>query len=194
MKFHLILFAAAGTLVTTIAGAQTLNLNNRVDGTVKSVSSGHIILTTVKGDFDLIVTPQTRYGIRNVSNANEIKPGTYLGTSNQNGAAPDTGTATEVHVMEKGPNVQFPMNETGLTMTNGRVTSVKRTDKGQEMEIDYGKDTKRRVTVTGDTSVTTQTDATAADVKPGLHVMAILGTGDAKSTATYVTLEPAAKK
>lgn len=192
MKFRLTLLVALGTLATTIASAQTPNLNNRINGTVKSVAADHIVVTTAKGDVDLAITAQTRYGLRNASNANDIKPGTYLGTSNQNGSAPDTGTATEVHVMEKGPNIQFPMNDTGLTMTNGRVTSVKRTDKGQEMEIDYGKDTKRRVTVTGDTSVTTQTDATVADVKPGLHVMAILS-ADSKST-TYVTIEPAAKK
>lgn len=195
MRFRLTLLVALSTLAATVAGAQTPNLNNRVNGTVKSVGNGHIVVDTARGDFDLTVTAQTRYGIRNSSNATDIKPGTYLGTSNQNGAAADTGTATEVHVMEKGPNLQFPMNDTGLTMTNGRVTSVKSTDKGQEMEIDYGKDTKRRVTVTGNTSVTTQTDATAADVKPGVHVMAILGaTPDTKSTATFVTIDPAAKK
>lgn len=191
MKIRLTFLVACSLFAATAASAQQPGANNRVNGVVKSVSGGHVIITTMKGDVDLALTEQTRYGVRHETSTGNIKPGTYLGTSNQNGAAPNTGTATEVHILPSGPNLQFPMDDKGLTMTNGRVTSVKRTDKGQEMEIDYGKDTKRQVTVTSDTSVTSQVDGTVADLKPGATVLALT---DGKTTATFITVQPPAKK
>ncbi len=60
MRFRLTLLVALSTLAATVAGAQTPNLNNRVNGTVKSVGNGHIVVDTARGDFDLTVTAQTR--------------------------------------------------------------------------------------------------------------------------------------
>src|SRR5262249_18510570 len=130
------------------------------------------------------------------ANVSDIKAGSYLGTSNQNNADASQGTATEVHLMDNGPNVHYAMNQNGLMMTNGHVKDVKTTDKGQEMDIDYGQGTTRHVVVTKETSMTRMVDVGVAGLKPGTKVSAL--TGAAKdggmAPATFITVAaPAAK-
>jgi hypothetical protein len=67
-------------------------------GTVKSVAADKVVLTTPKGEVTIAITPQTRVAVQQPASASAIKPGAYLGTANQDGPAPDTGTATEVHL------------------------------------------------------------------------------------------------
>ena len=63
-----------------------------------------------------------------VATVSEIKPGGYLGTANV--TSPAGGKATEVHLMDNGPNVHFAMDaDKGLMMTNGHVKSVQTTAK-----------------------------------------------------------------
>lgn len=209
MRFRVAFAAALVTLTVQVAGAQQAPQSAqqasqgaqqapqgvRIAGTVKSVATGDVILATAKGDVDIAITQQTRVLVRQAAGASDIKPGAYLGTSNQNTADADSGTATEVHLMDNGPNVNYPMNSSGLTMTNGHVKTVTPTATGEEMDVDYGKATTRHVVVTTDTRITKMADVGAAGLKPGVDVSAVTTTGtDGKPTATYIMVSPPAAK
>src|SRR5579871_4785337 len=150
--FAVTLFAVGA--LTATASAQQNGMGPRIAGTVKSVTASDVIVTTATGDVDLAVTPQTRVLVRRSASVGDIKPGSYLGTANQNGTDANSGTATEVHLMDNGPNTNSPMNNSWLTMTNGHVKSVTHTANGQEVDIDYGQATTRHVVVGADTTVT----------------------------------------
>jgi hypothetical protein len=193
MRFRRSFLVVVVALAAQAAGAQQPPQGERITGTVKSVTTSDLILATAKGDVDLVMTPQTRVLARQAASKSDIKPGAYLGTSNQNAAVADSGTATEVHLMDNGPNVNYPMNSSGLTMTNGHVKSVTHTAAGEEMDIDYGKDTTRHVVVTTDTAITKMSDVGAAGLKQGINVGAMTTKGaDGKPTATYIVIDPPA--
>ena len=162
-------------------------MGERVSGTVKSVAADQVVLTTPKGDVTIAITPQTRVAVQQPASASEIKPGAYLGTANQDGSAPDTGTATEVHLADNGGNVNQPMNESGLTMTNGHVKNVTRTATGQEMDIHYGEGKTRRVTVADGTPITKMAEVGMAALKPGTSVTAMATkSSDGKAVANMI--------
>jgi hypothetical protein len=187
----------AATLLAVVAlsvGAQPQGpQGTRIAGTVKSVTPSDVTLTTAKGDIDIAVTTQTRVLLRQEASVNDIKPGVYLGTSNQNSAADsNSGTATEVHLGDNGPNVNFPMNKSGLTMTNGHVKAVTATPAGKEMDIDYGQSTTRHVLVKQDTVITKMKEVGVAGLKSGLEVNAMTASGtNGKPTATFILIGPA---
>lgn len=187
---------AVAALIAQLAVAQQgPPAGERISGTVKSVAADSVVLTTPKGEVTVAITPQTRVTVRQTASASEIKPGAYLGTANQNGAAPDTGTATEVHLADNGGNVNRPMNDSGLTMTNGHVKNVTRTATGQEMDIDYGEGKTRRVVVGAGTPVTRTVNVGMAELKPGSNVNAMTTKGtNGKSVANMILVEPAAAK
>lgn len=178
MRSHHILFVALIALVAHSASAQQGPPRGEpVSGIVKSVAADNVVLTTAKGDVTIAITPQTRVTVAQTASASDIKPGTYLGTSNQNAATPDAGTATEVHLAADGPNVNRAMNDSGLTMTNGHVKNVARTATGQEMDIDYGEGKTRHVVVSDSTPITKMADVGMAALKPGTSVNAMTTTG-----------------
>ncbi len=194
MRFHLISFALV-VLTAATASAQQAPRGVRIAGTVKSVAASDVILATPKGNVDIAITPQTRVLVRQPAATDDIKQGAYLGTSNQNGAEPGSGTAKEIHMMDKGPNVNFAMNKSGLMMTNGTVKSVTHTTKGEEMDVDYGKAQTRHVIVNKDTVMTRMVDVGVAGLKPGLEVSANTTTGaGGKPTATFIVVTTSSAK
>jgi hypothetical protein len=196
MRIGPALAVALSAVAAVSAGAQQqAPQGTRIAGTVKSVTASDVILATATGDVDVTVTPQTRVLVRQAASVSDIKPGAYLGTSNQNSSDGYSGTATEVHLMDNGPNVNYPMNNSGLTMTNGHVKAVTSSSAGQEMDIDYGQATTRHVLVNKDTSITKMKDVGIASLKPGLEVNAMTTSGsDGKPTATFISVRtPAAK-
>jgi hypothetical protein len=194
MRFPLISFALV-VLTAAAAGAQQAPQGVRIAGTVKSVAAADVVLATPKGNVDIAITPQTRVLVRQSAAKDDIKQGIYLGTSNQNSAEAGTGTAKEVHMMDKGPNVNFAMNKSGLMMTNGYVKSVTHTAKGDEIDIDYGQAQTRHVIVSKDTIMTRMVDLGAAGLKPGLEVSANTTTGPSgKPTATFIVVTTSAAK
>lgn len=194
MRFHLISFALV-VVTAAAASAQRAPQGVRIAGTIKSVAAADVILATPKGNVDIAITPQTRVLVRQPATPGEIKPGAYLGTSNQNGAEAGTGTAKEIHMMDRGPNVNFAMNKSGLMMTNGTVKSVTHTGKGDEMDIDYGQAQTRHVLVSKDTVMTRMVDLGVAGLKPGIEVSANTTTGtDGKPTATFIMVTTSADK
>jgi hypothetical protein len=193
MSLRRIFLITVVALAAQAAGAQQAPQGERIAGSVKSITSGDLILATAKGDVHVAITPQTRVVVRQAASASDIKPGAYLGTSNQNASDADTGTATEVHLMDNGPNVNYPMNSSGLTMTNGHVKTVTSTATGQQMDIDYGKTTTRHVVVTADTHITKMADVGMAGLKQGVNVGAMTTAGtDGKPTATFIVIDPPA--
>jgi hypothetical protein len=193
MNLCRVFLIAVVALTAQAAGAQQAPQGERITGAVKSITSDTLTLTTAKGDVAVAITPQTRVLVRQSASAGDIKPGAYLGTSNQNASSADTGTATEVHLMDNGPNVNYPMNNSGLTMTNGHVKSVTPTATGQEMDIDYGKDTTRHVVVTTDTRISKMADVGIAGLKPGINVNAMTSAGaDGKPKANFISIDPMA--
>lgn len=192
-----ILFTFAVAILAAIAVpavAQQAPRGTRISGTVKTVAAGHLVLATASGDVDVGITTQTRVLVRQSASVSDIKPGSYLGTSNQNSATDSSaGTATEVHLAANGPNVNFPMNQSGLTMTNGHVKAVTATPAGEEMDIDYGKGTDRHVLVKEGTPVTKTQEVGLAALKPGLEVSATTNrASDGKTTASFIIVGPAA--
>lgn len=188
------MIAAAVLAVAAISAAaqQRGPQGTRIAGTVKSVSAGDVTLATANGDVDIAVTAQTRVLVRQEASVSDIKPGAYLGTSNQNSATdPNSGTATEVHLGDNGPNVNFPMNKSGLTMTNGHVKAVTSTPAGKEMDIDYGQSTTRHVLVKQGTVITKMKEVGVAGLKAGLEVTAMTTSGTkSKPTATFILIGP----
>jgi len=181
-------------IVAISAGAQQQGpQGTRIAGTVKSVTARDVTLATASGDVDVALTAQTRVLARQEASVSDIKPGAYLGTSNQNSPADsNSGTATEVHLGDNGPNVNFPMNNSGLTMTNGHVKAVTSTAAGKEMDIDYGKGTTRHVLVKQDTVITRMKDVGVAGLKAGLEVTAMTAAGtNGKPTASFILIGPA---
>ena len=165
----------------------------QVAGVVKSVSAGAMVVTTASGDVTVSLDAQTHVLKREAGAASDIKPGAYLGTANQSASDGVNNTATEVHVMANGPNVERqmdPQNNPGLMMTNGHVTSVKTTERGQEMDVDYGGTAARHVVVPQNTSMTRLVEVGASALQPGAQVMARAAAGaDGKPLASYVLIE-----
>ena len=194
MRLYLISLTLV-VVTATAASAQQAPQGVRIAGTIKSVAAADVILATPKGNVDIAITPQTRVLVRQQAATDDIKQGTYLGTSNQNSAEPGSGNAKEVHMMDKGPNVNFAMNKSGLMMTNGTVKSVTHTAKGDEIDIDYGQAQTRHVIVSKDTIMTRMVDLGAAGLKPGLEVSANTTTGPSgKPTATFIMITTPATK
>ena len=189
MRFCLISFALV-VLAAAAAVAQPAPQGVRITGTVRSVAAGDVILATPKGNVDIAITSQTRVLVRRPAATDEIKPGTYLGTSNQSSTEVGTGTAKEIHMMDKGPDVNFAMNKSGLMMTNGHVKSVTQTAKGEEIDVDYGKAQTRHVIVSKDTVMTRMVDLGAAGLKPGLEVSANTTTGPSGSRRRLSSWSP----
>jgi len=190
MRTHPLLALAIFAVVAAPAGAQQAPRGTRIAGTVKSLSADHVVLTTTQGEVDVAVTPKTQILLRQPASASDIKPGTYLGTSNQDSTTEtNAGTATEVHLANNGPNVNFPMNKSGLTMTNGHVTAIKSMPGGEELDINYGQSTTRHVLVRKGTVVTKMKDVGMAGLKPGLEVNVMANQGsDGKPTATFILI------
>lgn len=194
MRIQLTLAVALLAVIAIPAGAQQRRpQGTRITGTVMSVTASHVMLATANGDVDVALTPHTRVFVREQASISDIKPGAYLGTANQNSASrSNTGTAKEVHLASNGPNVDFPMNKSGLVMTNGHVQTVTPTSGGLEMVINYGQSTTRHVLVKKDTPITRMKDVGVAGLKPGVKVTAMATRGsDRKLTATFILIEPA---
>jgi len=191
MNSRRLIAVALLSLVAALASAQQAPRGVRITGIVKSVTADKLVLTTAKGDVAIAITAQTRVLVSRPARARDIKPGTYLGTANQNGSAADTGTATEIHLANDGPNVNFPMNDSGLTMTNGHVKRVNRTASGEELDIDYGKSTTRHVVVPTQTPVTRMVTVGKDALKTNVSINAMTTTGaDGNPVATFILVGP----
>jgi len=194
MRNWLLSLSCAAAIAAGAALAQTpsATASGPIAGVIKSVDPNTIVVTTSSGDVTVSMGAQTRVLKRETGALVDIKPGTYLGTSNQ--TAPDgvSNTATEVHVMANGPNVEQqmdPQHNPGLMMTNGHVTSVKTTTQGAEMDVDYGGAQPRHVVVPQNATMSRLVDVGASALQPGQQVMARTSVAaDGKPLASFVLI------
>ena len=111
-----------------------------------------------------------------------IQPGSFIGTTNVD--KPDgTGQSTEVHVFppgQRGGEGHYPMPGQNAMMTNGDVTTVVTSAKGQEVDIKYngrGGSGVRHVVVPPGTPVVQFTPGDRSLIKPGVHVLMFAAKG-----------------
>jgi hypothetical protein len=168
-----ILFAIAALALAGAAHAETAPKIERAQGVVTGISVSEITLAETGGKVETIsLVPTWSVTVSKPISVEEIKPGSYLGTTNY--AKPDgTGISTEVHVSPpgvKGPGVDFLMDAAAkTTMTNGVVSTVVKSEGGQVLEVNYGSGV-RRVTVPPATPVVLNTPGTRELVKAGRTV------------------------
>ena len=180
--------------LASAAVAQQGPQGQRITGKVSSAAAGEVVISTPTGDVHVALSPQTRILRRETARVQDIAPGAYLGTANQTNADGASGTSTEVHLMDAGPNVHRPMNDSGLVMTNGRVKSVSRTKEGVQMEVDYG-DGAQHIVVPAGTPTTRMSNADAQALAAGEDITAVAQPGaDQKLTATFITISPPAAR
>ncbi len=192
MRASTLLCAVAALALASAASAQPAPQGQRITGTVSSASATEVVVATSAGPVHLALTPQTRVMKRVNAKPDDIAAGTYLGTANQTAADGASGTSTEVHLMADGPNVNAPMNNAGLVMTNGHVKSVKSTAAGRELDIDYGQGTTRHVVVPAGTPTTRMVDVGVAGLTAGAPVTVGAQAGaDQKPVASFIVISPA---
>lgn len=138
-----------------------------------SISATQITLSEADGKAETIpLIPTWSVTVSKLISVDQIKPGTYLGTTNI-AKANGTGRSTEVHVSApgvKGPGVDFVMDSSAhTTMTNGIVGTVVESAGGRVLEINYGTG-ERRVTVPPGTPVVLNTRGSRDLVKVGRQV------------------------
>ena len=186
------LVATLALASATVAAAQQGPQGQRISGKVSSASAGEVVISTDSGEVHVALSPQTRILVRETARVQDIAPGSYLGTANQTNADGASGTSTEVHLMDAGPNVHRPMNDKGLVMTNGRVKSVSTTSGGVQMDVDYG-DGAQHIVVPAGTPTTRMTNADARSLVAGEEITAVAQEGaDQKLTASFITVSPPA--
>jgi hypothetical protein len=180
--------------MASAAAAQQGSQGQRISGKISSVATGEVVITTTTGAVQLALTPQTRILRRETARVEDIAPGAYLGTANQTNADGASGTSTEVHLMDTGPNVHRPMNDQGLVMTNGRVKSVSSSKTGLQIDVDYG-DGAQHIVVPAGTPTTRMSNAGPTDLAVGEDITAAAQPGaDQKLTATFITISPPASR
>ena len=180
--------------LASTAAAQQGPPGQRITGKISAVANGEVTITTATGVVNVALSPQTRILRRETARVEDIAPGAYLGTANQTNADGASGTSTEVHLMDTGPNVHRPMNDSGLVMTNGRVKSVSTTKAGLQMDVDYGEGATQHIVVPEGTPTTRMTNAGVSALAVGEDITAAAQPGaDQKLTASFITISgPAA--
>jgi hypothetical protein len=150
----------------------------RVRATVDQINGDKLELTSRTGEkLAATLKPDTRFSAITVAPIDQIKPGSFIGTT----AVPQAdGTlkALEVHVfpeaMRGAGEGHYPWDRGGKnsTMTNGTVGSVVGT-KGRTMTVDY-KGGERQIVVPDDVPIVTFEPGDRSLVTKGAHVMAFV--------------------
>jgi hypothetical protein len=163
----------------------------RVEGVVTALTGSAITLAEPGGKTETIaLLPSWSVSVSKPVSVDQIKPGSYLGTTNY--AKPDgTGVSTEVHVSPPGgtgPGLDFLMDAVAqTTMTNGTVSMVVKSEGGQVLSVNYGAGV-RRVTVPPGTPVVLNTPGDRGMVKPGRTVRLVKFTPAGGQPRQFITV------
>jgi hypothetical protein len=184
-------------------------------GKVTSVTGSELVIASSDTPATFALGPQTVIMVAHKGSLADIKPGSFLGTTNVP-SADGTGQSTEVHIfppgvkMGEGDRPMGPANaaaassrmtngtvsaaapETGASssrMTNGAAGQVSASGQGVEMDVDYAGG-KRHISVPANTPVMVMTSGTTELLKPGTNVLvgSVPGPNGAK-TATFVNVQ-----
>jgi hypothetical protein len=160
------------------------------------------------------LTPSTAIMVTHKGTLADIKPGSFLGTTNTP-SADGSGLSTEVHIFPPGVKIgegDRPMGPApasgqatrmtngtvsaaspaagGQRMTNGAAGNVATTSQGVQMDVAY-QDGTRHIVVTPTTPITVMSSAKPEDLKPGTNVLVgyVPGPGGTK-TASFINIQP----
>lgn len=203
----------AALAAVTLAGAARAEepQPQLISGKVQSVTATELTISSQGLNMSFVVTPQTVIMTSRPGTLADIKPGSFIGTTNTP-TGPGAGKSTEVHIFPQGVRMgegDRPMGTqaAGSRMTNGTVSStaagqdasrmtngsvggVARTGTSITMEVAYAGG-KRTVEVTDKTPIVVLTSIKATALKPGANVLvgAVPGPGSQK-TAQFVNVQP----
>ena len=148
-----------------------------VRGTVQSLEGNKLTVSGASGPAVVMLDSGWKLTVLKRIDVGAIKPGSFIGTTNVD--KPDgSGQSTEVHVFppgQRGGEGHFPMPGGAAMMTNGDVTAVVTSAKGQELDIKYngrGGAGVRHVVVPPGTPVVLFSEGDPSSLKPGAQVMA----------------------
>jgi hypothetical protein len=187
-------------------------------GSVQSASASQLTIVGPNGgaaSFQL--SPGTVIMIAHKGTVADIKPGSFIGTTNVP-SADGTGQSTEVHIfpagvkMGEGDRPMGPPPAAGAQasrmtngtvssaapaagasnarMTNGSVSTASTSNAGMQMDVAY-EGGHRQITVPATTPVMVMTSATPDMLKPGTNVLVgfVPGPNGAKA-ATFINVQP----
>jgi hypothetical protein len=209
-RFSLTVLAAA--LSAGFANAATPPEHLR--GTLQSVAATYVTLQTTGGATQVALTSDTSYALATKSSLNAILPGSYIGTAAA-GTGPDM-TALEVVIFppamrgageghypwDKLPDVSKPgasassmtngsvsaiaiPRKTDSSMTNGSVQTVSTLPGAKQISVVYHGG-KQIILVLPTTPVVSISSASAAALKPGVHVFIFATGSNGKTTALHI--------
>ncbi|MDB5423245.1 MAG: hypothetical protein JWQ29_661 [Phenylobacterium sp.] len=116
-----------------------------VEGTVVALTAGEATVKTADSHTVTVrVTPKTQYMTSQPIGLEGISAGSYVGSTNMD-RADGSGVSSEVHVFNgpaPGQGINVPWGG-GAMMTNGNVAKVVQGPEGAQLEIDYGKGSKK---------------------------------------------------
>jgi hypothetical protein len=187
----LILAAALLALATASHAQDAAPKVERHEGVVTALTASAITLAGAGGKSETLpLLPTWTVSVSKLIPVSEIKPGSYLGTTNY--AKPDgTGVSTEVHVSPPGgtgPGLDFLMDAAAqTTMTNGTVSTVVKSEGGQVLSVNYGKGV-RRVTVPPGVPVVLNTPGERAMVTVGRTVRVVTFTPAGGEPRQFITV------
>jgi hypothetical protein len=182
-------------------------------GVVQSALDTQLTINVNDTPASFQLSPQTTIMVQHSGTVEDIKPGSFIGTTNVP-SADGTGQSVEVHVFPPGVKMgegDRPMpaapsapasrmtNGTvsaaapasdGSRMTNGSVGAVSNATAGIEMDVAY-EGGKRHIVVPAKTPVMVMSSGTAELLKPGTRVLvgSVPGANGVKE-ATFINIQP----
>jgi hypothetical protein len=211
-----IVWSAAAAGAAALAGAAWAQGDQvqpqLVNGKVQSVSASEISIASQGLTMTFALTPKTQIMTSRPGALADIKPGSFIGTTN-NPTSAASGESTEVHIFPPGVKMgegDRPMgpqasgarmtNGTvsstaaggagGPRMTNGSVGTVAKAGSSITMKVDYAGG-QRTVVVTDKTPIVVLTSLKPTAIKPGSSVLvgAVPGPNGTKE-AQFINVQP----
>lgn len=148
----------------------------QVRGAVQSLDGNTLTVAGASGPATVALADNWTVTVLKNIGVGAIQPGSFIGTTNKDN--PDgTGTSTEIHVFppgQRGGEGHYPMPGQDAMMTNGDVTTIVTSAKGQEIDIKYngrGGSGVRHVVVPPGTPVVQFAPGDRSLIKPGAQVV-----------------------
>ena len=184
-------------------------------GVVVTASTTELVIDNQDTPATFQLSPATTIMIAHKGTVADIKPGSFIGTTNL-AAADGTGQSTEVHVFPPGVKMgegDRPMGATpaaaasrmtngtvsaaapasdasATRMTNGSVGAVANAPAGLQMDVAYAGG-QRHIVVPADTPVMVMSSGTTDLLKPGVKVLVGNVPGpNGNRAATFINIQP----
>jgi hypothetical protein len=151
--------------------AAVAQVPQNVKGRVAAIKGDTVTVTTASGDVTVVLAPDWSISVSAPIAIGQIKPGSFIGTTNVN--VPGGGRSTEIHVFPPGAKAfagQRMLDAgSGSMMTNGTVGKVVASANGRELDISFPGG-MRHVMVPPIALITSVTPVDRAQFKPGIVV------------------------